>query len=146
MGTNRFHICNDALHDMDRAQCHKEASRPLGFLTNHAVLERNTFIEIAGLKASRSKACQDSVTPAQTCSSIGGGRDDQFHPPGSCHLLGNGLNDTQAFCIKINENDLRSCEILPLLDERGHCAGGSSTAPTNVGQFYTCHTRFSFIL
>src|SRR5215472_2688581 len=69
-GTDRFHIINDAFHDMDRAQRHEEPSRTLCFLANYAILEWNAFIKMTGLKATRPKTRQNSVTSLQAFTSI----------------------------------------------------------------------------
>src|SRR5437016_10184514 len=69
-GTHSFHIFNDAFHDIDRAQRHKESARSLGLLANHTIFERDAFIKIASLKASRAKTRQDGITILQTFSPL----------------------------------------------------------------------------
>src|ERR1700694_874410 len=52
LGADPLHVFNNAARDMDRAQRHKEATRPLRLLADHAVLERNALIQVARLEAS----------------------------------------------------------------------------------------------
>jgi len=69
-GTNCLHILNDAFHDVNRAQRHEESARPLCFLANHAILERNTFIKMASLKSTRPETRQNGVTSLQAFTSM----------------------------------------------------------------------------
>src|SRR2546425_6671547 len=102
---------------MDRAQRHKEATRSLGLLTNHTIFERNAFIKIARLKASRAETRQDGITISQTFSPVRRRPDGQIETSGPRHLLGDCLNNTQALFIQINEHDVGPIEIFALLDK-----------------------------
>src|SRR2546421_8541669 len=117
---------------MDRPQRHKEAARSLRLLANHAIFEWDAFIKIAGLKASRAKTRQDGIAVLQTFSPVRGSSDGQVEVSGPRHFLGEGLNDTQAFFIQIDEHDLRPIEIFALLDKRRHRAGGTGAAAPDV--------------
>src|SRR5256885_6455788 len=142
-GTDGFHIFNDAFHDMDRAQRHKEAARSLRLLANHAIFKGDAFIKIASLKASRAKTRQDGIAVLQTFSPVRGSSDSQIETSGPRHFLGECLNDTQALFIQIDKHNLRPIEIFALLDKRGHCASRTGAASPNVRQFYTCHATLS---
>src|SRR5437588_2910654 len=131
-GTDGFHIFNDAFHDMDRAQRHKEAARSLRLLTNHAIFEWDAFIKIAGLKAPRAKTRQDGIAVLQTISPVRGSSNGQIETSGPRHFLGKCLNDTQALFIQIDKHDLRPIEIFALLDKRGHRAGRTGAAPPDI--------------
>src|SRR5436853_7347642 len=102
---------------MDRAQRHKEATRSLGLLANHTIFERDAFIKIARLKASRAKTRQDGITILQTFSPVRRSPDGQIETPGSCHLLGDCLNNTQALFVQINEHNVGPIEIFTLLNK-----------------------------
>src|SRR5437763_12743250 len=128
MRTDGFHIFNDAFHDMDRAQRHKEAPRSLRLLANHAIFEWDAFIKIAGLKASGAKTRQDGIAVLQTFSPVRGSSDSQIETSGPRHFLGECLDDTQALFIQIDKHDLRPIEIFALLDKRGQCANRTGTA------------------
>src|SRR5436305_9853979 len=132
MGTGGFHIFNDAFHDMDRPQRHKEAARSLCLLANHAIFEWDAFIKIAGLKASRAKTRQDGIAVLQTFSPVRGSSDSQIETSGPRHFLGEYLNNTQALFIQIDKHNLRTIEIFALLDKRGHCASRTGAAPPDI--------------
>src|SRR5437588_12712596 len=91
--TDGLHIFDDAFHDMNRTQRHKEASGSLRLLANHTILEWDTFIKIASLEASRAKTRQNGVAPLQAFSAVRGSPDGQIEIPGPRHFLGERLND-----------------------------------------------------
>src|SRR3989442_1527721 len=107
------------------------------------MLEWNALIEIAGLKAAWAEARQNGVTPLESFPALRGSSDRQIQAPGACHLLGDSLNDTQAFRIKIDQDDLGPVEIFALVNERSHSTGGAGAAAADVCHFYTRHAYVS---
>src|SRR2546423_13035347 len=100
---------------MDRAQRHKEATGSLCFLTNHAILEWNSLIQIAGLKSPGAKTRQDCITSLQTFSPLRGACERQIQPSSAGHLLRKGFNDTHVLVGHIDQHNLRDVKIFALL-------------------------------
>src|SRR5215813_12869135 len=103
------------------------------------MLEWDTLIEIASLKAAGAEACQNGVTPLESFPALCGSSDRQIQAPGACHLLGDSLNNMQAFFIKIDQDDLRPVEIFALVNERSHGTGGAGATAADISHFYTRH-------
>ena len=53
-GTENIHVGDDVPDDVDGAKGHEEATRPLGFLADHAVPERDRLVQDAGGEAAGS--------------------------------------------------------------------------------------------
>src|SRR5215207_4353925 len=90
--TDCLHVRDDTLHDMDRAQRHKETARPLGLLADDAMLEWDRFIQITCLKAARTKAGQHRVTILQSGAPISRIAHYQVNSMIPGHLIGKGLH------------------------------------------------------
>ena len=136
---NRFHISDYTLHDVNRAQRHEEAARPLRFLADHAMLERDRFIDVARCEAARSEAGQHRVAIGQPSASVGGGADGEIDTLGARQFLGQLLDDSQALWLKVDQHNLGALKVLPLMNERRHRAGRARAAATNVGQLDPGH-------
>src|SRR5438067_7522812 len=117
MRTDLLHIFNDAFRDSDRAQGHKETAWPLCFLADHAMFERNAFIQMASLKPSGSKTRQDCIAVQQTFSPLRSSRDRQIQPSSMRQLLSQRLHDMQMFFMQIDQHDLRAMKIFSLLNK-----------------------------
>src|SRR5581483_12028588 len=99
--TDSLHIFDNTSRDINRAQRHKKAARPLRLLTDDAMFERNAFIQIASLEAAGTKTRQHRIAIAQSLTPVCGGCECYVKPSCSCHLASNRLHNAQAFLVEI---------------------------------------------
>ena len=66
-------VGDDALQDVDGAQGHEEAARPLGLLADDAVGQRDALVQATGLETTGPIAAQHGVDVGQAGTPVGGG-------------------------------------------------------------------------
>src|SRR5579863_412596 len=143
-GANHLHVFDNSLCHMDRAQSHKEAAWPLCFLPDYAMFERDALIQVTSLKAACSKARQHGIAIAQSVLPVSCRSDGNIQAPGACHLASNGLHNSQALLIQVDQHNLGAVKVFSLVNKRGQSSGRARAASSNICQFDTRHIYFSF--
>ena len=108
VGAHGLHIGHDALHDIDRAQGHEEAARPLRFLANDAVLQRNALVVHARLEAAGPEAGEHRIAIAQALAPVRRGAHGDVEAARLDHLVGQNFDQCQSFfsARQINQHHL----------------------------------------
>ena len=133
-------VGDEALQDVDGAQGHEEAARPLGLLADDPVGQREALVQAARLEAARSVAAQHGVHVGQARPSVSGRLEAQVQATGRRHPFGEAPHDIEVGGVQVDEHDLRAGETGPVVvDEGGHGAGRSRRAASQVGELDGCH-------
>jgi hypothetical protein len=127
-----WEVLQDLPHDVDRAQRHEQAARPLRLLADHAVGERDLLVQHARLEPARPVAGQHRVAGVQAGAAVRRRGDGELGAPRRGHALGEPADQLQAIGVEVDEDDLRAGEVLRLLDEAGHGARGPRRPTADV--------------
>ena len=132
-------VLEDPLHDVDRAQRHEEAARPLRLLPDDAVRERDPLVEHARLEAAGAVGRQDGVDAVEPGAAVGRGRHREVDALRRRHPLREVADQLEALRVEVDQHDLRAGEVLALLDEARHRARSAGRPAADVGDLQSCH-------